>query len=1160
MLEHTLHESASDQILTQDPCLLAGSRGRVPVRKSTRDLIGSLRQQAGLPSATAQLPQPQLQPPPQAQGQQRTLTVQAAGSAPQPAVNAGPLLQQQELRSSMPQVATLIQQPLSASNPAYDLSVESSEAHTLLEQPQLAPVATAVTAGQPVLPQSGLLELVSNPLYARSLDISRTTSTSPTRVEANAVAKQAEPASESMPAGAPTSSAVVQMSDQPILSESADPPESRASGSAVSLTETLAEASAAEHLVQPSATAVEHTGTVMAPVDNMSQESELQDDPAVLQVSDQPIFTHELAPSPEAAPAEALSEAKSGLQIAAGNAPADVVAAPQQMSAQPILASTNTVMVPAEDQATMAMSEHATEHSMTAEATDSGATIAVSDQPILGKMAGETSQAVPAQAVHVISSQPVLGPVITQPLNPGATSLAMLQALSSSPPVPSQDLQVSQQTAGPLTNVTAESAPVMSSQPQLGPVLTNPGDHAAMPQAPLPLSTGELQITQQPAQPNRHVSTEPISAMSSQPLLMPELVPPQAPVSVLQAQVPQQQQVALQAPSRAESTTSLRPVSGASTPTTQVGVGSQGSVLRPPVPALPSVRRSRSDILGSQQAQPGSVRRSISILPATPESAQAPPRTPLGPSPLPQLRRSVTSLPTSPVPQIPRTATQAQLQQVVLQQAPLTMPPAYMQQIPLGPLQEGIAAAPVALGQQQAHSHTLVQPASQPPPAPTMLSAAPLVNPQAATPLVDPQEVHLTVTSSPELHLEPSVSTVHVEQPAQPAVLQESRHFQLIPQQPEAAMASQGGAVQVQVLSPSSPAVRQQAELEPHILQASPPRQHNPPVFMRSFDVGTPQHARSRPAHYPQIMRTNTWSPSPNILQPALPGQAGPPQNVQGPLSMGFQQSWNNPIPAMPQAPAASLASPPGVEQDYIYSGSAVPLNNPPLQAYASLPAQPAESDFTYGRSMPMTSAAAGYAVNSTAYSTVIPMAAGGREAYSAVAPASMAMYQQPGPLSGGLAQQVGPTGRQPPRQQLSMSGRTVPASLVQGTVIQPMQGPVVVGEQSAAVTTEPMLTHSQGFSIQPLSQGPGAMQANRGFNSAVMQAGSRSQQQQQPEAPRQGGGGIAKRILQDFGRSSRSSFNAGASVNTSFQSDRSLQQVVTLGTVFLGWQSLPGQ
>ena len=1137
----TLPKGVSDELVTQDPCLLAGPSGRVPARKSTRDLIGSLRQQAGLPSATAQLPQPQLQPQPQ--GQQRTLTVQAAGSSPQPAVPAGAQLQQQELHASMPQVATLIQRPLSATNPAYDLSVESSEAHTLTDQPQLAAVATAVTVGQPVLPQSGLMELVSNPLYARSVDISRTTSTSPTRVEANAVAKQAEPAPESMLSEAPTGGAIVQVSDQPILSESADLPEIQASGSAVSLTETLAEDPAAEQLVQSSATATEGSGTAMVSVAHTSQQSELQDNPSVLQVSDQPIFTPEPDPGPQAAPAEVLSEAKSGLQVAAGDAPADMVEAAQQMSAQPILASTETVTAPAEESAIIVMSQHAMDPSMTAEVADHGVPSAVSDQPILGLASSQTSQAVPAEALHEMSSRPALGPVITQPLNLGATSVATQPALFSSPPVPSQELQVSQQTAQSLANVSTEPAPVMSSQPQLGPVLTSPGDPAAMPptmqQAPLSSAPGELQVSQQPAQPLRRLSTEPTPVMSSQPLLRPELAQPEAAPQVHQVPAPQQQQLPLQGLSCAESITGLQHVSGASTPPTQVSMVSQGSVLRPPLPALPTVRRSRSDLRSSQQAQPSSVRRSISILPATPESAQARPNAPLGPSPMPQLRRSITSLPTSPVPQIPRTATasQAQLQQVVLQQAPLNMQTsAHMQQIPLGPLQEGIAPAPLAPPQHQASSHTLVQLASQPP-APAVLSAAPVVAPRAAAPVVDPQEVHLTVTNSPQLQPEPSVSTVSVEQSVPPADLQAS---QFLPQQPEAAMVSQGSAVQLQALSPSSPAVRQQAELEPQateVFEASAPRQHSPPVFMRSFEVGAPQHAQPRSAHSPQIMRTNTWSPSPNILQPALPGQAGPAQNVQGPLSMGFQQSWNNPVPALPEVQVAPMISPPGAEQD------TVPPNSPPLRAYASLPVQQAEGDSTYGRSMPMTGAAAGYAVNSRAYTTgvSVPMASGSSESFSTVAPASMAMNHLEG-----LGQQVG---RQHPRQQPSMSSRTVPPGLVPGTVIQPMQGPVVVGEQSAAVTTESTLTHSQGFSIQPLSHSPDAMQANRGFNSAMMQAGFSSQQQQQPEASRRGGGGIAKRILQDFGRSSRSSFNAGPSVNASFQSDRSLQQVVSSDT-----------
>ena len=1136
---------------------------------------------------------------PQAQAQQRTITVQAAGSSTtQPAVTATPPLQQQELAtSSMPQVPMLLQRPLSATNPAYDLSVESSEAHAFTEQPQIAAGGSAVSVGQPVLPQSGLLELVSNPLYARSLDISRTTSTSPTRVDANAVAKQGEPAPESMLSEAPTGSAIVQVSDQPILAGSAEAPQSQASGSAVDLAEGLA----AQQLVEQSAIAIEDTGTAVVPVDHTSQESELRDNPAVLQVSDQPIFTPGPASPPEAAPAETLPGAEAEMQTAVGTPPASVVAAPQQMSAQPLLASTTAMTVPAEHQARVAMLEQPTDSSMSTEVTDTGAAITVSNQPILGTTATEASPAVSAETVHVTSSQPVLRPVITQPHDSAAASSAMQQAPLPFPPVTSQEgLQLSQRPPQSLTQVSTESTPVMSSHPQLGPVLTQPSHPAATPmptqQAPLSFPPEESHISQQPDQPVRQVSLEPTPVLSSQPLLGPELAHSQAPApNVYQhVQAVQQQQQLTPHPqgmSHAESITSLQPVSISSTPTRQVSIESQGSVLRPPVPALPSVRRSTSDVRGSLQTQPSSVRRSVSILPATPESsAQAPPSTPLGPFPMPQLRRSVTSLPTSPVPHFPRTtnSSQVQPQQVVLHQAPLSMPPlAYLQHSSLGPLQEGIAAVPIAPPpQQQAHSRTLVQPASQPP-ATTVLPAAPMVlNSQAATPLVDPQKVHLTVTSSPQLYSEPSSSTVIVEQQAQPVLLQESRYVQLAAPQPEAAVVSQSSAVQMQGMTPSSPTVGQQAEFEPQptqVLEASPPLQHNPPVFMRSFDAGAPQHALPRPAHSPQIMRTNTWSPHPNILQPAVPGQAGPTPDVQGPLSMGFQQSWNNPVPALPEAQTAPPVSPPGVQRDYIHSRAyptvvsappsspprqayaygqtsvvSVPPSTPPLQAYAygqSLPVQ--QANFAYGGSMPMTSGAAGYAAaNSRAYPIAmsVPMASGSREAYSAVAPTSMAMYEQPGPLSGGLAQHMGPPSRQPPRQQLSMSSRSVPASLVPGTVIQPMQGPVVVGEQSAAVTTEPMLTHSQGFSIQPLSQAQGAMQGTRGFNPAVMQTGSPSQQQQQqqqqqqPEASRQGGGGIAKRILQDFGRSSRSSFNAGASVNTSFQSDRSLQQVTTEG------------
>lgn len=522
---------------------------------------------------------------------------------------------------------------------------------------------------------------------------------------------------------------------------------------------------------------------------------------------------------------------------------------------------------------------------------------------------------------------------------------------------------------------------------------------------------------------------------------------------------------------------------------------------------------------------------------------------------MPQLRRSVTSMPTSPVPQFPRTlpASQPQLKQVVLQQAPLTMPPAYMQQMPLGPLQEGIAAAPApapapaAPPQQQAYSRSFTPPPSQAPPVP-VVSPAPVVLPQAAAPSVDPQEVHFTATSTPQqLH----TPAIHVEQQGQPAALQESRYLQLRPQQLEAVIdTGQDTAANIVpgMNNPGSPATRQQTGLEPQVTQvsaASPAPQHSPPVFMRSFDVGTPQSAW--PHASPRIMRTNTWSPSPNILQPALPGQAGAAHSVQGPLSMGFQQSWNHPIPALPKPEVAPLPTLPLAGQDYSHNRNAVPPSSPAQHTYAYPQSPPVQqTSLAYGRSMPLAGAAPGYAPTSRAYTSAasVPRPLSSTEAYAAAAPANLVMYQQPGPLSGGLAQQAGPAGStQALRQQTSTSNRTVPASLAQGTVIQPMQGPVVVGEQSAAVTTEPMLMHSQGFSIQPLNPGQGGMQSTRGVSTAGMQVGSPGQLQQ-PDASRQGGGGIARRILQDFGRSSRSSFNAGASVSTSYQSDRSLQQV----------------
>ncbi|KAL3156740.1 hypothetical protein ABBQ38_001015 [Trebouxia sp. C0009 RCD-2024] len=1194
----------------------AGSTGRGPLsstRRSTRDLIGSLRQQAGLPSPTAQLLQPHpqgLQPAVVAQlapsqAQQRTMTaqtslpsstpqllvqqaqphamtVQAASHIAQTSLTAAPTLQQQGVYTSMP---TLVQQPLSAANPAYDLSVESSEAHAFTEPLQSAAGAAAGSGGQAVLPQSALMELVSNPLYARSLDVSRTTSTSPARLNAEPLAKQSDADADSLLPQVPTGSAIVQVSDQPILSATAGAPGVQASGSA----RQQAEEAVAGHLPQSASVGVEDTSAAMLLLDQASQQAGLLENPAVLQVTDQPI----LAPGPAvAAPRQDLHEAVAGSQIATPDADRVVAAAaaPKQMSDQPILASTDAFTAPAEDQAVTAVPDSANEPSKAAAVTDSGTVpgiadleknadvLTVSNQPILGETASSTSQAVRAEPVHVVSSQPLLGPVTTQTGHADATALAMPEA------PPSTHAIFPEEPAQTLRQMGTESTPVMSSQPQLGPVLTQPGDLAATPLAldcgPLASPTGHVEISQQPPQPVRHVISESASVMPSQPLLGPEPAQPQAPPSHQQVQLVQQQQVRMQRLSSTESITASQHAAGTASPATQVSMEPQGSTLRPPIPGLPSVRRSRSDVRFGQQAQPGSIRRSTSFLPPTPESD---PNTPQRPSPMPQLRRSVTSMPTSPVPQFPRTVTasQPQLQQVVLQQAPLTMLPPHMDLMaPLGPLQQGIAAAPApALApppQQQAYDRSWTQPPSQPPPA-AVLSTSSTVLPQAAAPPVDPQEVHLTVTSSPHAQQQPllDTATVTVEQQGQPAVLQEPRFLQPPPQQPEAAMdSSQYAAVDVSGMhNPGSPLTSQQAVLEPQVtqvLEASPARQHSPPVFMRSFDASTPGVARPLVGPSPQIMRTNTWSPSPSILQPALPGQAGAAQSVQGPLSMGVQQSWSNPIPSLPAPEAPLHPSPPIAKRDYSYSSTAVPSSNPAQQVYAYPQSPPLQqADSAYGRSMPTSSTAPGYAPNPRAYPTATsaPLSV---EAYLAVAPApmamyqqprllsaypaaasaTMAMYQQPGPLSGGLAQQTGAAGsRQPLRQQASMSSRTVPPSLTQGSVIQPMQGPVVVGEQSAAVTTEPMLMHSQGFSIQPLNPGQqGTMQSNMGLGLSAapgvgVQAGSPGQLQQQSDAARQGGGGIARRILQDFGRSSRSSFNAGASVSTSYQSDRSLQQ-----------------
>lgn len=1085
-------------------------------RKSTRDLIGSLRQQAGLPPAEPQLPQPQ--------APASILATQAAGNSGQPVLTTGQSLQQERLTfmpQAAPSIATLVQQPLSASNPAYDLSVESSEVHTVKEQPQMAMLTTQVSSmGQPVLPQTGLMELVSNPLYARSLEVSRTTSTSPVRLDSCAVGKQAEPEAAAqvsdLPADSqtphPILSAQPTLSAQPILSTDAD---TQASVSAASEEQMAAQGSADLRFK-----AAEQTDVTVMPVDGVHGVPEGQTDPAVLHVSDQPILSFEAAPVAVAASLEiAESQGQAAESFEA--------AAPEQMSDQPILPPADAMPLPATDSTLAMLSDHAGEPGVAVVTTDSGNTIAVSDQPILDE--NHASQ-------------------------PGAV-VSTVVSTDSRKTIPMSD-QLILETAPQA--VTANPVPVTTSQPLLGPVITQAAEPALPPVATQRasfstalVSSEQLQSSQQPAQLNGLIETAP--AISSQPLLSHEAPSTQASPVVHQVEVTQEAPLPGSGSTHVytESLTGSQLASQAAVSSSQISTEPQGSMLLPPMPALPSIRRSRSDVRFSQQGQPGAVRRSVSILPPTLETVQ-PISAPLRSSPVPQLRRSVTSLPASPVPQVPRATPAAP--QAVPQQAPLMMPPAYMQQMPLGPLQEGISMP----AQQQAVTSSVIQPQS---PATVVPFAAPAVSQALGLP-VDVQQVELIDTSSAHQSPEPSSAMIYVEQQQQQvqlAVLQESRSLQLSPQQPEGAVAiiSQDAPAYMQSFSPVPAVIRQQTEPAPQLIQlleASSPQQQNAPVFMRNPDAGSSQSLRTHPdprgaypTYSPRLMRTNTWSPSPNILQPALPGPAAPAQQVQGPLSMGYQPSWNNPMPPPPSPQAVPLPVARPLERDYAYS-SAVPTSSKPVQqpyAYErSMPMLQPEQNVVYERSMPMTSAAAGavYAVNSRAYPLVAsaPLASYSQEAY--LAPTSMAMHEQPGPLSGGLARQASPSHPQL-RQQMSMSSRTVPVSLAQGSVIQPLQGTVIVGEQSTAIATEPSRIQSQGYSIQPINPGQTVVQSTRGINPELLQASP--SRQQQYGAPRQAGGWIAKRILQDFGRSSRSSFNAGASVNSSYQSDRSLQQVM---------------
>lgn len=364
---------------------------------------------------------------------------------------------------------------------------------------------------------------------------------------ADAPAKQAGPQSDSMLSEVPTDSAIVQVSDQPILSAMADTLGTQASASASAGLQT--EEAVAGQPPQAAAATVDDTGAAMLPVDQASQQPRLLDNPAVLQVSDQPILTS--GPAPDAAPAAASASTAAppgvlpetaGAQTATPDAERLVAAVPQQLSLQPILASTDVFTAPAQDQTAMGVPADVTDPpSNTAAIPDSGTAIAVSDQPILSETAGENPQTVHAHPVHVMSSQPLLGPVTTQP---GAPALAMQEASPATPAVHAEE------STQPLGHLSTESKPTMSSQPQLGPVLTQPGELPSRPSpmdpAPLTPPITHVEVSQQHVQPLRPAITEPASVMSSQPLLGSEPAQPQALPSVHQVQLIQQQQVPMQ--------------------------------------------------------------------------------------------------------------------------------------------------------------------------------------------------------------------------------------------------------------------------------------------------------------------------------------------------------------------------------------------------------------------------------------------------------------------------------------------------------------------------------------------------------------------------------------------------------------------------------------
>ncbi|DBA65704.1 TPA: hypothetical protein ACH3X2_002754 [Trebouxia sp. C0005] len=1075
-------------------------------RLSTKDLIGDLRKRQGLPSADAAPIQVAVQ-------QVTTVTHHPAAI-----FQASPMTAAQQAPGSAVVVQPLPQQSTIAADASYGLSLEASEAHATSQHPQGGEAVSVVAAGQPVMPQSALLELVSNPLYAKSLDASRTTSTSPTRLDTSTLVKQAELGAED--SDIPIDSSLLQVSDQPILPESET--------SQATMEPMVASHPAELHLSEKplaSPMAVAH-GIADAPESAM-------DNTAMLQVSDQPILS----------------------TVTAASAAIQCEAAVEQFSNQPLLPTQTT------QQTVLVSEQHDDISIMGLPEAGTGQIVAVSGEPILSLAAGSISEAVQAEPVPVLSSQPMLGPVLTHAESSARPQpLSLQQRLAAEPQQQVQQL-MTVQTA----QLQAEPLPEMSSQPLL---------------AVVSIEHETKQLLDQP-------EAESVAAMSSEPVLG-------SVISHTESSLTQQvvQETLMQTTELQHAAT--KPVANATVRAEQTDANAEGLMLRPPLPALPSVRRSRSSL----QSQSSSVRRSVSVLPAVPEAPQLPQRS----SPVPQLRRSVTSLTASPVPVFDQSlvAPKAEPQQALAQQTPVMMPAPFMPQAPapLGPLQQGMPAPSLT----QAHNRGLALPTS----SASMVVAPPVpAMPVAPAPTISPQQVQVAVPAAPLQAQQAGQLQAETLRPLPPSLVQESRSFESVsPQQsPGAISIDQAAPVLMSAERSADLPMQQQASYAVQSLETSYPQmvqtasvQQLPPVFMSSIDAGFQQQAAPPPVPMPapraysptQFLRSNTWSPSPGVLQPAKPGQAVAAPQVHGPLSMGVQPSWNSLAPSQPPpvmvsqlaieqeayARAQPIASAAAAQQ-VITSRDFSPVTAPASRAMYQQPGQirqqqgPVSRQLYQQSSLPSPEAlrAAAAATSREVYPQLGPLTGGltqpgfpvRRELYQQVSLPSSAsmhaaahsreMFPQLGPLSGGLSQQTLIPGQRPNYQvSLPMADPRLGVTAHGGAVIQPVKGPVVVGEQSAAVTTEPLVMHSQGYSIQPLQSvvapSGGMQQMARDLHPNASRSNGLAQVQF--GVLQQTGGVHAKRALEAFGRVSRSSLNADASVNNSYQSDRDMQQGYT--------------